>query len=954
MIKFKIKDDFIRRYTTIVPNFGFNGLGELVYLRTYSRIKEDGTNEQWFETIRRVVEGTYSIQKRHIMQYDLGWDEDKAQESAQEMYDRMFKMKFLPPGRGLWAMGSQVIEERGLYAALNNCFSGNTKFITDKGVYSFREKLGETVNVLTKNGEFKPALVNTFGIQSVNKVKFKPLGLRTNYEIVVNTTANHRWLLQNGNETTNLSVGDVITSNFVQQAIEPDVYDRGFIHGIIFADGTKQTYYKNRFIIRLCGSKNKYLNLLQTSRYYRTTVPQPNGDNIVTLVSPFYDLKGLPNEDSFSSYLKGFIDGWVELDGWQKPGESLCLDTINEQAKDWLFEHAAIGGYSITGFTTANNKTNFGFRTKPLNRISLTKAIVSYKVTEIEANVSEEEVFCVTEPETHSFTLANGLLTGNCAFVSTENLSKELTTPFEFLMDMSMLGVGVGFDVKGANQVKIYAPLTDESMYVIADTREAWVESVKKLLLSYFVEGQPTIKFDYSNIRKEGELIKTFGGKASGYKALLDLHDTIRAQFIDRQGQLVTTTDIVDVMNKIGVCVVAGNVRRTAEIVFGNPYDPEYLKLKDYRWNNDKQEYEGSAVNRSSFGWTSNNSVDAVIGMDYTELARQTAVNGEPGYFWSVNARAYSRMSDQPDWKDIRAKGANPCGEQTLESYEMCCLVETFPTLAESLDDFKRTLKFAYLYAKTVTLGNTHWVETNRVMLRNRRIGTSVSGIAQFLDKNGIDTLKTWLRTGYTTVQTYDSIYSDWLAVPRSIKTTSIKPSGTVSLLPGVTPGIHFPESNHYIRRMRLSSKSELLPALKNANYSIEKDQNSENTLVVSIPVSIEGVRTIDQVSMWEQLQLASFMQEHWSDNQVSVTITFKPAEKDQIKDALNYFQYKLKAVSFLPKLEKGAYNQMPYETITKEQYDDMLKQIKTLKFKSIAEESKPEVFCDGDSCTIL
>jgi ribonucleotide reductase alpha subunit len=772
-----------------------------------------------------------------------------------------------------------------------------------------------------------------------------------------------------------------------------------------------------------------------------------------------------------------------------------------------------------------------------------------------------------------------------------------MKTTVDFIGSENYSGkVGVGFDVKGANQVKLYAPLTDESTYIIEDTREAWVESVKKLLLSYFVEGQPTIKFDYSNIRKEGEIIKTFGGKASGYKALLDLHETIRAQFIDRQGQLVTTTDIVDVMNKIGVCVVAGNVRRTAEIVFGNPYDAEYLKLKDYRWNNDKQEYEGSAVNRASFGWTSNNSVDAVIGMDYTELAKQTAVNGEPGYFWSVNARAYSRMSDEPDWKDIRAKGANPCfhpdtlietvngrikikdikeptfvysmdengklcirqasaafktksntalvrvtlkngsylevtpahklyvvnrgwieasnlttndslvhlsrtrrgkrysgvrlstqikaesimehrlvyqsingilpinfdvhhkdgntfnnsianleallhsehavhtatwdnpqkhqqkgllgrfispikkylpkikdvpaelkttlnnqfstlvvsiekidnsdvyditvpgtncliannivahncGEQTLESYEMCCLVETFPTLAESLDDFKRTLKFAYLYAKTVTLGNTHWVETNRVMLRNRRIGTSVSGIAQFLDKNGIDTLKNWLRTGYTTVQTYDSIYSDWLAVPRSIKTTSIKPSGTVSLLPGVTPGIHFPESNHYIRRMRLSSKSELLPALKNANYNIEKDQNSENTLVVSIPVSIEGVRTIDQVSMWEQLQLASFMQEHWSDNQVSVTITFKPYEKDQIKDALNYFQYKLKAVSFLPKLEKGAYNQMPYETISKEQYDDMLKQIKPLKFKSIAEESKPEVFCDGDSCTIL
>ncbi|HKL13878.1 MAG TPA: hypothetical protein VJ907_09760, partial [Halanaerobiales bacterium] len=118
---FKLDDKFIKKYSKIKPKFGFNGLGELVYLRTYSRLKPDGSNESWFETVRRVVEGTYSIQKRHINKYGLGWDETKAQRSAQEMYERMFDMKFLPPGRGLWAMGSDVIEQKGLYVALNNC-----------------------------------------------------------------------------------------------------------------------------------------------------------------------------------------------------------------------------------------------------------------------------------------------------------------------------------------------------------------------------------------------------------------------------------------------------------------------------------------------------------------------------------------------------------------------------------------------------------------------------------------------------------------------------------------------------------------------------------------------------------------------------------------------------------------------------------------------------------------
>ena len=109
--------------------------------------------------------------------------------------------------------------------------------------------------------------------------------------------------------------------------------------------------------------------------------------------------------------------------------------------------------------------------------------------------------------------------------------------------------------------------------------------------------------------------------------------------------------------------------------------------------------------------------------------------------------------------------------------------METFPANHDSLEDYQRTLKYAYLYAKTVTLGRTHWSDTNRVMLRNRRIGCSVSGIAQFITNRGLNELKNWLEEGYDTIQEWDDIYSDWFAIPKSIKTTSVKPSGTVSLL---------------------------------------------------------------------------------------------------------------------------------------------------------------------------
>ena len=148
-------------------------------------------------------------------------------------------------------------------------------------------------------------------------------------------------------------------------------------------------------------------------------------------------------------------------------------------------------------------------------------------------------------------------------------------------------------------------------------------------------------------------------------------------------------------MNVIGRCVVAGNIRRSAEIAFGEAADQEFIDLKNYDKNPERMNY----------GWVSNNSIFADVGQDYSEIASRIAKNGEPGLAWLENMRKYGRMMDPPNNKDIRAAGGNPCLEQTLESFEMCCLVETFPDNHETIEEFKETLELAFLYAKTVTLG---------------------------------------------------------------------------------------------------------------------------------------------------------------------------------------------------------------------------------------------------------
>lgn len=659
-----LPDSFLTSYKHRKPPFGFNGLGEIVYLRTYSRIKPNGKNECWWETVARVVTGTFRIQRDWIESHRLGWDTRKARKSAQEMYERMFNMKFLPPGRGLWAMGSSITEERKLYAALNNC-----------------------------------------------------------------------------------------------------------------------------------------------------------------------------------------------------------------------------------------------------------------------------------------------------AFTSTFNLRETRAEPFCFLMDASMLGVGVGFDVKGAGELKVKGPNSEQEdkTVQIPDSREGWVDSVRELINSYFA-GTAAVKFDYSLVRMEGTPIKGFGGVSSGPGPLIQCHKDIRRTLENNRGALITLTCITDIMNMIGACVVSGNVRRSAEIVFGDPHSEEYLALKDYHWDEDKNKYVGSKAERADYGWASNNSVFADLGMNYAKVAAQTAKNGEPGYAWLENMQQYSRMNNGPDGKDHRVMGGNPCLEQSLESMELCCLVETFPDNHPDLEDYIKTLKYAYMYAKTVTLCETHWPETNRVMLRNRRIGCSMSGITQFIARRGLSELKTWCTEGFKAVERYDDVYSDWFAIPKSIKRTSVKPSGTVSLVAGATPGVHFPLSRYYIRRMRLGKSSDLVAPLIEAGFKVEPASEAPlTTVVVEVPVDIgPGVRSEYDVSMWEKLQLAAFMQRYWADNQVSCTVSFKPEEADQIAPALEYFQYQLKGISFLPLKEKKVYKQMPYEEITAQEYEKLTAKLKPLRLRNIEnEQAEIEKFCSNDTCQL-
>jgi len=528
----------------------------------------------------------------------------------------------------------------------------------------------------------------------------------------------------------------------------------------------------------------------------------------------------------------------------------------------------------------------------------------------------------------------------NCGFASTDDINLKYSKAFQFVMDALMLGVGVGFDTKGAGKITIKKPIEDHFTFQIPDSREGWVESLKIVIEAYLL-GKRIPKFDFSLVRSAGQPIRGFGGIASGPGPLKDMLMNIQEILKARIGQPISSLDILDIMNLIGKCVVAGNVRRSAEIALGEATDLEFIKCKQ-----DKEKLY-------SHRWASNNSIFAKKGLDYSFIADQISVNGEPGVLWLENARAYSRMGNPPDHKDKKVAGVNPCGEQSLESFELCCLVESFPSRHESYEEYQDTLKYAYLYAKSVTLVNTHWQETNAVMLKNRRMGISQTGIIEAFVKTGRRTILDWCDKGYKYLRELDEEYSDWLCIPKSIKITTVKPSGTVSLLPGVTPGIHYPHSEYYIRRIRISKNSDLIEPIKNAGYHIEDDSYSPNTIVVEFPVHEQSFeRSKDDVSIWEQAENAADYQKYWSDNQVSITITFKQDEANQIKHILECFEDKLKSVSFLPIKEHG-YKQAPYEEITKEKFEEMVSKLKPLDLDKTKDRAIGSKFCDSEACEI-
>lgn len=537
----------------------------------------------------------------------------------------------------------------------------------------------------------------------------------------------------------------------------------------------------------------------------------------------------------------------------------------------------------------------------------------------------------------------------NCAAV----VVNEPVRPFTWTFEKLMLGCGVGFNIQKENvyqlpkvkkKIKITRMDENDAEFIVPDSREGWVKLLSKTLKAAFYTGEG---FTYAThlIRAKGLPIKGFGGTASGSEILVEGINNIVTVLNGRAGKKLRPIDVLDIMNIIGSIVVAGNVRRSALLALGDADDIEYLRAK--RWD---------LFDIPNWRAMSNNSV---VCDDITQLPEEFwegyKGNGEP--YGLINLAASRRMgrTGETQYPDPDVEIYNPCAEQSLVNYETCCLAEMYLPNITSFDELMKVAKYLYRINKhSLSLPDVSSIETQKIVNKNMRMGIGVTGYLQATEEQ-----RSWLKDAYPLLREFDREYSAANGFNPSIKMTTVKPSGTLSLLAGVTPGAHPGYSQYFIRRIRMAANLDLVDICRQHGYYIEYLKNFDgtedhNTVIVSFPCAYpDGTKVAAEMTAVDQLNVIKRLQAEWSDNSVSVTIYYRKEELPEIREWLKDNYINVKSVSFLLHSEHG-FEQAPYEEITKEQYEEMAAKVTPItSVGNLSMEDLDIQDCEGGACPV-
>lgn len=1103
---FKLDEQFLLKYQGRKPKFGFNGLGEFVYYRTYSRLKDDDTKERFIDTLIRVVEGCYEIQRRHCKKMHIPWDYQKAQASAQEMFVRMWDFKFLPPGRGLWMMGTDFMWKRGS-AALNNCgFVSTDDSIESDPAEPFcflmdMSMLGVGVGFDTKGaGKIainKPNEESTWRYQIpdsregwVDSVRFL-IWSYTKYSDRGIVEFDYSLIRATG--STIKGFGGKASGSGILEELHDLIrghLDRRVGGTLSSVDITDLMNYIGRCVVagnvrrtaeiafgepddkQYCSMKNPMATLVESdyADFYKVTgqlysqnrsqaelndfadgnggylIPKErlapaietwnalnhhrwsSNNSIFAYIGMNYDFIGrqiATNGEPGLMWLDNMRDYGRMIDGRQPgidgrvKGGNPCftgnMRLFTEQGYVSLYDLWLTGG-SQEYKGTDNSIAKYGVQ-NIVNKHGVVPASKVYRTgTDVDVyrvNLSDNSHIEATE--NHTMIKINKSPSKKAG----KTKYQEVRIPLRDLVVGDLIPVNntVHF---GSFHNPTYAELAgwcvgDGSLSKKADGQ---IKAECTCYQQDIIEARPKISCLLTELyyahtlstnqkpvyagwdRKQAHFKHTECRQGSNVLGRMLNQDNIKPGDKHKvpmsiwSGTKATVAAFIRGLASADGWVQASDAKATISVRIkqSNKKLLEDCKLLlnqfgihskvHYRHGGGHQLMNNGKGGKSNYrrrpGYELIISGIKQVGRYMDDIgfiqpskakkavewlhAHHGSNNSDTGKYVKVMSVEYIGRQEtfcltEPQDNRVVIEGlqVGQCLEQSLESYELCNLVETFPANHDDAEDYMRTLKFAYLYAKTVTLLPTHNPRTNQVTLRNRRIGLSQSGIVQAFAKFGRrNMLHDFCDAGYNEIRRWDQVYSEWLCIQRSIKVTSVKPSGTVSLVAGATPGIHYPEASTYWRRARLAKDSPLVKILEDAGFDIEPDiKDQDRTVVVKFGISDERVKPVDQINIWEQMANVCDYQRYWADNQVSCTIKFKAEEADQISRVLEAYEDQLKGISFLP-LSNHGYAQAPYEPCSPTEVAEYNAKITDTDYSSfIGQEAEGAKFCDSDKCII-
>ena len=538
--------------------------------------------------------------------------------------------------------------------------------------------------------------------------------------------------------------------------------------------------------------------------------------------------------------------------------------------------------------------------------------------------------------------LKNNIRSFNCSFLHIDN-----ERSFSEALFLLLSGTGVGYSVqrRHVNKLSSIQMPREEGEFIVHDSINGWAQALETLMDAYFF-GSIRPVFNFSNIRQKGSYLVTTGAKAPGPAPLKHMLEQVEIRLKAAMGRRLKPIEVHDIVCIIADCVLSGGIRRAALIVLFDRTDDEMLKCKHGTWW-EKHPYRARANNSAVLP-------RGAVKKDQFEYIYKMCIEsnaGEPGFFWTNDENL----------------GTNPCAEISLQSNQFCNLTTINQTGVKDKKDWLNrvysatllgTLQAAYTdfpYLRPI------WKQTTEV---EALLGVSNTGIA---DASGIITAE-WLKEGATLAKEVNEKYARKLGINPASRITTIKPEGTASCVLGSSSGIHARHAEYYLRRVRMNKDDALALYLKNTIPElVEDDIFSANGVVVTIPQeSPQGAITRNVETAKSMFERTIFYHENWikpghnsgvNTHNVSVTISYKPEEVEELFDLLWKHRDAYTAISLLP-FDGGVYQQAPFEECTKETFEKYNAMVRDIDLTKVQEENDntnriENLACSAGGCEI-